>query len=64
MYIFIFIMSINMSRRKTPVGDREIQQHAFLSEGEIPEVHFDSDPDDLDYDPRQDTDICFIQVPT
>ncbi|KAL3244044.1 hypothetical protein MRX96_019613 [Rhipicephalus microplus] len=43
-----------MSKEKKWLTDEEIQELIFLPDGELSDVDFDSDPDDPEYEPRDD----------
>lgn len=40
--------------RKRPLNEEEIHELIFLPDGDISDIHLDSDPDDPDCDPRQE----------
>lgn len=54
-----------MSKEKKWLTDEEIQELIFLPDGELSDVDFDSDPDDPEYEPRDDKkliDSCPLEV--
>ncbi|KAH9375577.1 hypothetical protein HPB48_009429 [Haemaphysalis longicornis] len=57
---------MDRSRSWRPLTDEEIQEIIFLPDGEISDVDIDSDPDDPEYDPRQENflDSCPLEFVT
>ncbi|KAH9366758.1 hypothetical protein HPB48_007843 [Haemaphysalis longicornis] len=57
---------MDRSRSRRPLTDEEIQELIFLPDGEISDVDIDSDPDDPEYDPRQENflDHCHLEFVT
>lgn len=53
--------------RKRPLNEEEIHELIFLPDGDISDIHLDSDPDDPDCDPRQEpryADLTPLEVVT
>lgn len=55
------------SRPRRQLTDEDIQEIIFLPDGDISNIDFDSDPDHLEYDPRQDRrflETCPLEIVT